>query len=156
MPQSGSMDRSRHQLTAHLKSVLDKEAYLPWIFNQSHLTVGPRRDFVSIFFQFPLDFILVLCRRERSVFLLIRTFAVPGKLRFPRVLRSGLLFKLRLIAAPSFAHLKTTILFQYLGAIRHRGGTIELEDSSDFHPNLEGPSTYVVKPSFKSKVGLAW
>jgi hypothetical protein len=37
---------------------------------------------------------------------LILVVAVPDKLRLPSVLRSGLLFKLRLITAPPFAHYK--------------------------------------------------
>jgi hypothetical protein len=109
MPQSGPMDRSRHRLTAHLKSVLGKEAYLPWILNQSQPNVGPRRDFLSIFFKFPLDFILVLCRRERGV-RPIRGFAplgicdVPARLRLSACATSVPVHRASSIAVPDFAH----------------------------------------------------
>jgi hypothetical protein len=97
------MDRSRHRLTAHLKSVLGKEAYLPWILNQSQPNVGPRRDFLSIFFKFPLDFILVLCRQERGV-CPIRECAVPTRLRLSAWATSGPTHRASSIAVPSVAH----------------------------------------------------
>ncbi len=54
------------------------------------------------------------CRRGCEIGLILE-FIVPGKLRFPRVLRQGLLFKLRLIAAPSFAHFFERLCFMAKG-----------------------------------------
>ena len=75
--------------------------------------------------------------------------AVPGKLCFPRVLRSDLLFKLRLIAAPSFAHFLRTALFHYIGPFRQSDSTIKTRTSiriiSKLRRHIDAPIQAVIQ-----------